>query len=48
MLVHGEPAPTLQWLITFADPDSNSEPDSDSIPLVGSQYGNLNLTLCIV
>ena len=48
MFVHGEPAPTLQWLITFTDPDSNSEPDSDPIPLVASQDGNLNLTPCIV
>ena len=35
-------------LFTFKDPDADSDPDSNPIPLVGSYYWNLNLTLCSV
>ena len=35
-------------LFTFTDPDSNSDLESDPIPVVGSYVWNLNLTPCSV
>ena len=36
------------FVFTFTDPYSNSSPDSDPIPLLGSWDWNLNLTMCSV
>ena len=48
-------AASRSWLLcirrfgfTFTDPYSNSSPDSDPIPLLGSWDWNLNLTMCSV
>ena len=40
--------PMCNGLFTLTDPDSDSNTDSNPIPVVGSEDWNLNLTSCSV